>query len=401
MKNLQENEEFNFYSILLRINDRKYQILVFLILSLILAFVYNQFVSYKYYQSKTSININNLYKNNLINFENYLILTEEKIYQNIENFDTKTYGSNNSYEANLISNSTLETYDEYSEKFLVRDIYKKLSNLPNWYQEKLENDITIINDNKRLFDTNIYNINLVITYENNDKEKVKSDITELLNFVNTNIDSQFNKKFDNRVNNILKKIKYVEEINNIELEIVKNNLDNKKILLINFLTEQHEIAKKLNIKGDMSNPNIKGEMSSSMNMITTLTPEKNFIKQELFGYGSTYYLKGYEVLSEEIQILKKEKEDNFYMKDFEYVELLKKANLIIQLNKSFLKYLNDFDFISFDKNYYLVDFDEQSIKILAKNMNANYILVLIISIFISVVFILFLDSFKKYRMNKI
>ena len=239
--------------------------------------------------------------------------------------------------------------------------HKQLINLPDIFEADILTNLKVFNDSHRFYSLEKWNLNFVIAFKGYDKDKSKESIEKVLTYVNNEIDNDFKIKFQNLIDNNKNNIDI--HILNIDMNIksLKESINNEKIEFIDFLYKQHAIAKKLNIKNNIE--------TSSFSDTSNKLNDKN-----LFSYKTDYYLKGYEIIEQEINSLITSNEYLYYMDDSYRLLIAHKEN-INNLKKIFIDNLYKYNFLNdVNKNIFLIKYNPQSYVIEFENNHFNYII---------------------------
>ena len=374
-------EEFNIFKIIELIIKRKILVSIIIILSAIIGYFYqSNTINYNTHAAIINIEEGSNWEKEFVKDFKVLVLYDSPD----DNADPDTKIDINNVDVTLKEFITYRYYDfkGYQDSIInvsSKNLYNQFGALINnkvMLNEIVQNSdsFKILSDYKKQEIINILNA-IIISYEKNPFENNNKIIIELSNISPYYKENRENFNFIiNELQNYLKNLIITQleillstYMSSIEKDFYAQKESNKKLLeIIMFqLKTQYEIAKNFNIK---KNTSIQlNEMSRD------------------------YYLKGYELIGQEIFVLEKEIERNNNLEmdpneDNVFINYLRNdINIMQESSKNFdiIKYdVNQFPISTFDRSYLI------------------YGLSLIIGLFISILITLTLENFLIYKKNK-
>ena len=190
-------------------------------------------------------------------------------------------------------------------------------------------------------------INAFIEFEIDDTEKLEKALINLQDTININVKTYLIDSFNNTKYNIekLKQFK-IEDINSA-IERAKENYENETNNRIAFLKEQAKLARKLNIA---SNPNIINSTFEKQEFYNSSTVISNTETT------NPYYLRGYEIIEEEIDLIINRTNKDAFTKNLLKLENQKKSLLKNRSLDRIEKLFNEIPIIS-DSNFKAASID--------------------------------------------
>ena len=384
-----ENDEINLFSILEILLKFKLRIIAVSIIASLLGLTL-YFANPKSYEIRTEIapsksSVFSKYFKLNKNIE----LSENFYSMNVEKEEVQAYDQ--IYITNLnIFRSTIEEFNDYEE---VKEVLNKqktidktnLSELDKFEKIKFINDksknFQILNPTKNFED-------FIISVLWHDPGQGSEIINEIIKLVLKNVQTSL----VNEVNQIPEYLKFVKKnkVNLIEKEIssmlnLQKLIDNQRIL---HLTQQAELARAMGLQ--------KTFLTEDDKVVILVDDSVEFTNKN----SSTDYLRGFEILDKERQILQNRTEDELLLSNNEYPSLKNEIDLILNVDLED-QITNDIELIINDSPYDWVNYDLgfATIKQNHKPIHFYILFSFLLGLTLSSIFTLFYHNYQNRKSN--
>lgn len=243
--------------------------------------------------------------------------------------------------------------------------------------KKISSSIKIVSTNNSIQN----NPRLEFTTDNKDKEKWTKILILINKSLNQNIRSDLNNVINNTFKNNRKLTQYKIEDIDIEIKNSIENYENEITDRLVFLNEQSAIARKLNIT---KNNTLEVLTISDKILTTTVNTEM------------PYYLRGYEMIDKEIDLIKDRDDDNnkAFVKNLRKLQRMKKELISNKYSKRLESLFNETPIAKGDY-FYAGNLSYLSTKYTNENAALNLKILLTLSILLGFIFAIFYILLEK------
>jgi len=243
--------------------------------------------------------------------------------------------------------------------------------------KKISSSIKIVSTNNSIQN----NPRLEFTTDDKDKEKWTKILILINKSLNQNIRSDLNNVINNSFKNNQKLTQYKIEDIDIEIKNSIENYENEITDRLVFLNEQSAIARKLNIT---KNNTLEVLTISDKILTTTVNTEM------------PYYLRGYEMIDKEIDLIKDRDDDNnkAFVKNLRKLQRMKKELISNKYSKRLESLFNETPIAKGD-NFYAGNLSYLSTKYTNENAALNLKILLTLSILLGFIFAIFYILLEK------
>ena len=388
-----QNNQTNFFEIIKLIEANKLKIFLISALSVFVMFIYVNFKSLDQNQIKYNVSTK----------INPISIFDEIKYFNYNSYADKNYNTFAKAADNYQKEGDINEIPTINKQYLLSLYLAKLNDRESIIKNLKKTDFLKKKDFKINQDyekalislASTFNLKLIIddaeikTWYLNFNTNNKNSLTDFLKILNTEINLEVREYLNNLFNSFIESEKKSKQFQIDDINIMIDNLiekyENDISSRIAYLDEQAKIARKLDIK----------ELNIEVNI-----PFNDKASQSASTIQETYYLRGYEAIESEIELIKQRENKKAFTKGLN--ELLYSRNsLISNLNSKRLQ--NEFKNTPIGnlKDFKAADIDFLSIKILSQNKKLNMIKMLFLAglfgLIIGTIFILLIpNNLKKY-----
>lgn len=157
-----------------------------------------------------------------------------------------------------------------------------------------------------------------IEFEVDDKKKWEKALVNLEDTINKNVKTYLIKNFYDNIENLKKIYQFKIEDINLAIEKAKENYENETNIQLAFLKEQAQLARKLNIPSNPDIINSTFERQEYYNSSTVISNTET---------SNPYYLRGYEIIEKEIDLIINRTNKDAFTKDLLKLENQKSSLL--------------------------------------------------------------------------
>jgi LPS O-antigen subunit length determinant protein (WzzB/FepE family) len=403
-KNLKINtDEINLTELLLTLWESKWKIAAAVVIPLI-ATIYYQLIQTNNFTAMTEIRpIGSLEMNRYLNFNNLITNADTNVDTNA-NADTNADTNNNTNVneikgkfSKLTSSKFLNLYiDVLNDKSVFEDAIHKFNlleasqyNNDKEYNEaiiRLASSIKILSplvsskEKKGNLETSYHTINF--TYH--DAEKWKNVLIYVDELANKRIKKNILEEYYSTFSFLKDKQKFKLEDTLTEIDNLYIDYDIQAFNRISYLTEQSEIAKKLGIKKNT----IEVETFSNQNVLLSN-----------INIDSPFYLRGYEAIDKEIELIKSRDNKKAFIKGLFELEQKKRA---IEEDKTLerIKLIFQSTLSEDDKSFFGASINAITTKFLYKNVKKPLGLAIVIGLITGIFYVLISNVFKSLKVIK-
>lgn len=280
---------------------------------------------------------------------------------------------------NIIKNSNLLKRENYADDNDFEEANLKLLSTIKLLPPIFDNERQINKSNWR------------IQFETSNAETWKNTLIDIEKKINVEVQKYLSDYFNDLIKDEIKYKQFLIEDIDLRISSVLDVYEQQMRNKVAYLEEQAKLAKLLNIKSSSSNliPNT---------MVYSLNNKKN-INEEIITSSIPYYMRGYEVIEKEIDLINSRKNRELYVEEMPQLKQEKKLLLsdknIPRLKKIFFKTPIIVNKNNFTAAKILVRSSKSKVSSNSPNQTPIVVLSLIFGFILSVIFVLMQTSYKN------
>ena len=236
------------------------------------------------------------------------------------------------------------------------------------------------NTEKENSETSYYTIN----FKHHDSEKWKSVLLHADELANKIVKKTLVEEYNNTLTFLIKKRKY--QLEDITIKIKNYLIDYEREVFdhMSYLKEQSEIAKKLGIAKNTIEVETFGNENALLSNVKTDSP---------------FYLRGYEAIDKEIELLKLRKDKKPFIKGLFDLEKNKRAieqDQTIERTKLILQSA----LLTGDKEFSAASINVITTKLKYKDNKRMFVVAIVIGLIVGVFYVIISDAFRSLRVSR-